>query len=232
MCCSFWEKCKNSPKTDLGCSTPLNIMLLVFHLSSKYTSTFCRPQIIPRHPHLPACSWHFFCIVIFPFFSTQLPNVLCKINGKINETVLPWNQNLKPDYKYINLLDYYTFCILYTHLTVCPFPNEITLLRIWSLTTNQICQYLHPKISGNQGDSLHQLSWIHTRTLAFFFGALHWAVAFSFRLNATASDKTFMPSVFRWLIESRVTSLKRSWSWTFFNSYSDIALEVAFWSIG
>ena len=24
MCCSFWEKCKNSPKTDLGCSTPLS----------------------------------------------------------------------------------------------------------------------------------------------------------------------------------------------------------------
>ena len=24
MCCSFWEKCKNSPKTSLGCSTPLN----------------------------------------------------------------------------------------------------------------------------------------------------------------------------------------------------------------
>ena len=23
MCCSFWEKCNNSPKTDLGCSTPL-----------------------------------------------------------------------------------------------------------------------------------------------------------------------------------------------------------------
>ena len=23
MCCSFWEKCKKSPKTDLGCSTPL-----------------------------------------------------------------------------------------------------------------------------------------------------------------------------------------------------------------
>ena len=23
MCCSFWEKCKNSTKTGLGCSTPL-----------------------------------------------------------------------------------------------------------------------------------------------------------------------------------------------------------------
>ena len=25
MCCSFWEKCKNSPKTALGCSIPLTI---------------------------------------------------------------------------------------------------------------------------------------------------------------------------------------------------------------
>ena len=26
MCCSFWEKCKNSPKTGLGCSTPLRLI--------------------------------------------------------------------------------------------------------------------------------------------------------------------------------------------------------------
>ena len=32
-----------------------------------------------------------------------------------------------------------------------------------------------------------------------------------------------------WPIESCVTSVYRSWSWTFFNSCSDIALEVAFW---
>ena len=38
-----------------------------------------------------------------------------------------------------------------------------------------------------------------------------------------------MQSIFRWPIESCVTSVKRSWSWTFFNSWSDIALEVAFW---
>ena len=46
--------------------------------------------------------------------------------------------------------------------------------------------------------------------------------------------KTLMLNVFRWPIESCVTSVKRSWSWTFFNSCSDIALEVAFWyqSIG
>ena len=52
--------------------------------------------------------------------------------------------------------------------------------------------------------------------------------------NATTSDKTLMRSVFRWPIESCVTSVYRSWSWTFFNSCSDIALEVAFWyrSIG
>ena len=30
LCCSFWEKCKNSPKTGLGCSTPLK-------LGEKYT---------------------------------------------------------------------------------------------------------------------------------------------------------------------------------------------------
>ena len=30
MCCSFWEKCKNSPKTDLGCSTPLSYLSFQF----------------------------------------------------------------------------------------------------------------------------------------------------------------------------------------------------------
>ena len=29
MCCSFWEKCKNSPKTSLGCSTPLKLLTSV-----------------------------------------------------------------------------------------------------------------------------------------------------------------------------------------------------------
>ena len=34
MCCSFWEKCKNSPKTGMGCSTPLtNKMLNFFWIS-------------------------------------------------------------------------------------------------------------------------------------------------------------------------------------------------------
>ena len=27
MCCSFGEKCKNSPKTGLGCSTPLRALM-------------------------------------------------------------------------------------------------------------------------------------------------------------------------------------------------------------
>ena len=27
ICCSFWEKCKNSPKAGLGCSTPLNLTI-------------------------------------------------------------------------------------------------------------------------------------------------------------------------------------------------------------
>ena len=29
MCCSFGEKCKNSPKTGLGCSTPLKPELVM-----------------------------------------------------------------------------------------------------------------------------------------------------------------------------------------------------------
>ena len=31
LCCSFWEKCKNSPKTDLGCSTPLKVFCLILN---------------------------------------------------------------------------------------------------------------------------------------------------------------------------------------------------------
>ena len=35
MCCSFWEKCKNSPKTSLGCSTPLRTSFCIrFPLTS------------------------------------------------------------------------------------------------------------------------------------------------------------------------------------------------------
>ena len=30
MCCSFWEKCKNSPKTSLGCSTPLMLFRVIY----------------------------------------------------------------------------------------------------------------------------------------------------------------------------------------------------------
>ena len=30
ICCSFWEKCKNSPKTGLGCSTPLKMQIQFF----------------------------------------------------------------------------------------------------------------------------------------------------------------------------------------------------------
>ena len=35
MCCSFWEKCKNSPKTGLGCSTPLTITITMDHFIPK-----------------------------------------------------------------------------------------------------------------------------------------------------------------------------------------------------
>ena len=36
MCCSFWEKYKNSPKTGLGCSTPLNDVKLEFSHKGGY----------------------------------------------------------------------------------------------------------------------------------------------------------------------------------------------------
>ena len=36
MCCSFWEKCKNSPETGLGCSTPL----MTLHLNIFQTFLF------------------------------------------------------------------------------------------------------------------------------------------------------------------------------------------------
>ena len=56
---------------------------------------------------------------------------------------------------------------------------------------------------------------------------MSWGVFIQTQTPPTASDKTLMQSVFRWPIESCVTSVKRSWSWIFFNSCSDIALEVA-----
>ena len=46
MCCSFWEKCKNSPKTALGCSNPLLM---------RFTASFSSgPQLYE--------SWHEFPI--------------------------------------------------------------------------------------------------------------------------------------------------------------------------
>ena len=47
MCCNFWEKCKNSPKTGLGCSTPLTVWLpgklsslnLPLHYYSRYLAS-------------------------------------------------------------------------------------------------------------------------------------------------------------------------------------------------
>ena len=35
MCCSFWEKCINSQKTGLGCSTPLSFLKLNSYLNTK-----------------------------------------------------------------------------------------------------------------------------------------------------------------------------------------------------
>ena len=46
MCCRFWEKCKNSPKTGLGCSTPLNDSKTeVVYLSSRFSETVPIPSI-------------------------------------------------------------------------------------------------------------------------------------------------------------------------------------------
>ena len=50
MCCSFWEKCKNSQKSGLGCSTPLNIKICFNfagggHFWPQWT-------IFPSPPHL------------------------------------------------------------------------------------------------------------------------------------------------------------------------------------
>ena len=43
MCCSFWEKCKNSPKTGLGCSTPLRCENNVEpKQNSSQTETICK----------------------------------------------------------------------------------------------------------------------------------------------------------------------------------------------
>ena len=38
MCCSFWEKCKNRPKTDLGCSTPLKVEPLDTESHNKFNN--------------------------------------------------------------------------------------------------------------------------------------------------------------------------------------------------
>ena len=40
MCCSFWEKCKNSPKTGLACSTPLSTLKYVFIVVVKGCSSW------------------------------------------------------------------------------------------------------------------------------------------------------------------------------------------------
>ena len=44
MCCSFWEKCKNSPKTSLGCSTPL-IKIMVPLYSYQGRNQACSSEV-------------------------------------------------------------------------------------------------------------------------------------------------------------------------------------------
>ena len=43
MCCSFREKCKNSPKTGMGCSTPLRNK--VNDMNKYLKSTYCDKAI-------------------------------------------------------------------------------------------------------------------------------------------------------------------------------------------
>ena len=74
------------------------------------------------------------------------------------------------------------------------------------------------------------LSWVHTWTLSIFFSTLSDELQ-RFHSDSTLrlSNKTLMQSVYRQPIESCVMSVKQSWSWTFFNSWSSITLGIAFW---
>ena len=69
MCCSFWEKCKNSQKTGLGCSTPLKLKLSWFcAISHQMTpflichkwSLFCKKIVTDSPLTLAFLLWFFF----------------------------------------------------------------------------------------------------------------------------------------------------------------------------
>ena len=50
MCCSFWEKCINSQKTGLGCSTPLSG---VFIISTGHYSELNERVFYPERVTIP-----------------------------------------------------------------------------------------------------------------------------------------------------------------------------------
>ena len=67
MCCSFWEKCKNSPKTSLGCSTPLTTTNLIdisiwycFHnkISNANTKCLFNQALSPIYIEHAKALWH------------------------------------------------------------------------------------------------------------------------------------------------------------------------------
>ena len=72
MCCSFWEKCKNSPKTGMGCSTPLRIQNLVGLLK-----TICHLSIIKHFLH-QFCAWAVLFIETMDLFTRALEIWHCR----------------------------------------------------------------------------------------------------------------------------------------------------------
>ena len=75
MCCSFWEKCKNSKKTGLGCSTPLirlvtecsNLFIdLIDNEALSFKNAYCAPNITSQDIQV-WCSCKFYisnCIIL------------------------------------------------------------------------------------------------------------------------------------------------------------------------
>ena len=77
MCCSFWEKCKNSPKTGLGCSTPLRRITEELITSTNYVI------LSSTYVHLPL-SWAY--TRLYKFQCTRLNLSIYKL--KITEPAL------------------------------------------------------------------------------------------------------------------------------------------------
>ena len=106
ICCSFWEKCKNSPKTGLGCSTPLRALYgitvenatllrsvhttLQLRCSADILITFCRKSPQRHHisssneltfmRHHNAVTLQFLCSRVQCGNATQLR---CSMNGPL-----------------------------------------------------------------------------------------------------------------------------------------------------